>query len=90
MIFIVTGHPSRTAGTATLPEFVKLLSDFLACCRPVCTDTVPYLCDMTLEVKLIFLEPRNVEFLSRCSALELPGDIFLVVADNSSEDISMK
>ena len=37
---------------------------------------------MAAELQLVLLEPRDVEFLARCAALELSGDIFLVVTDD--------
>ena len=39
---------------------------------------------MALEVELVLLEPGDVEFLTGCPSFELPGDVFLVVTDNSS------
>lgn len=35
---------------------------------------------MSLEVKLVLLEPADVELLARSAALELASDVFLVVA----------
>lgn len=37
---------------------------------------------MTLEVKLILLEPGDIQFLSSTSALELPSNVFFVVPDD--------
>lgn len=37
---------------------------------------------MTLEVKLILLEPGDIQFLPSTSALELPSNVFLVVPDD--------
>lgn len=37
---------------------------------------------MTLEVKLILLEPGDVQFLPSTSTLELPCNIFFVVPDD--------
>lgn len=37
---------------------------------------------MTLEVKFIFLEPGDIQFLPSTPALELPSDIFFVVPDD--------
>jgi hypothetical protein len=41
---------------------------------------------MTLEVQLVLLEPADVEFLARGTALELACNVLLVVADNPSEE----
>lgn len=38
---------------------------------------------MAFEIKFVFLEPRDVELLTGCTTLELAGDVFLVVFDNS-------
>lgn len=40
---------------------------------------------MTFEIEFVFLEPGYVEFLTRCTALELTGDVFFVVADDSED-----
>ena len=37
---------------------------------------------MALEVELVLLEPGDVEFLARGAALELAGNVFLVVTDD--------
>jgi hypothetical protein len=38
---------------------------------------------VALEFKLVLLEPADVELLAGGAALELAGDVFLVVADDS-------
>lgn len=43
---------------------------------------------MALEVELILLEPRDVEFLTRRAALELAGNVLLVVADDPGSGVS--
>lgn len=37
---------------------------------------------MAFEVEFVLLEPGDVEFLAGGPAFELPGNVFLVVADN--------
>ena len=41
---------------------------------------------MALELQLVLLEPADVELLARGAALELPRDVFLVVADDSGRE----
>jgi hypothetical protein len=38
---------------------------------------------VTFQLELVLLEPADVELLARGAALELAGDVFLVVADDS-------
>jgi hypothetical protein len=38
---------------------------------------------VALEFELVLLEPADVELLAGGAALELAGDVFLVVADDS-------
>lgn len=40
---------------------------------------------MTLEVQFVLLEPADVEFLAGSTALELSGNILLVVAHDSTD-----
>jgi len=37
---------------------------------------------MSLEVEFVLLEPRNIELLSRGSALELACNVFLVITND--------
>ena len=43
---------------------------------------------MAFEVKLIFLEPRDVEFLAGSAALELTIDILLIVSYDPNRERS--
>ena len=43
---------------------------------------------MALDVELVLLQPRDVELLSGCAALELARDVLLVVADDLGDDAS--
>lgn len=40
---------------------------------------------MALQVKLVLLEPAEVEFLARGSTLELTGDVLLVVSNDPEQ-----
>lgn len=42
---------------------------------------------MTFEVKLIFLEPRDIELLSRRPTLELPGNILLIISNDPAKAV---
>lgn len=41
---------------------------------------------MAFEIEFVLFEPRDVEFLARGSALELSGDVFLVVSNNPVQE----
>jgi hypothetical protein len=65
------------------PELFELAAEFLAGGGPVGADVVAQILDVALEFQLVFLEPADVKLLARGAALELAGDVFLVVADDS-------
>lgn len=69
-------------GSARGPELAQLLAELLPRRRPVGADVVAQLLDVALEVELVLLEPGDIELLARGAALQLPGDVFLVVADD--------
>lgn len=73
--------PGWAAGPAA-PELSKFFGKLLTGSRPVVADAFTELHNMTLEVKLILLEPGDIQFLSGTSALELPSNIFFVVSDD--------
>jgi hypothetical protein len=52
---------------------------------PVVLDVVPELHHMSLDLQLVLLQPRDIEFLAGGTALELTGDILVVVSDNSEQ-----
>ena len=54
----------------------------MPCSRPVGLDAVAEFDHVALEVELVLLEPRDVELLARCTALQLTVDVLVVVADN--------
>jgi hypothetical protein len=60
----------------------ELFTEFLAGSRPVVSNTVAELVDVALEVELVLLEPGDVEFLSGGAAVELTGDVFLIVTND--------
>lgn len=70
------------AGPAALPELAKFLAQLLPCRRPIVSNAVAQLCHVALDLKLILLEPRDIELLSRGATLELSGDIFIIVTDD--------
>lgn len=81
---LFTCRGSRRAGrTASLPELAEVFCELLPCSRPVRLDAVAKLDHVALEVKLVLLEPRNVELLARCAALQLAVDILVVIANDS-------
>ena len=71
------------AGAAGLPVLAQFLAEFLAGGGPVVADAVAELGDVAFEVEFVLFQPRDVEFLPRGAALELPGDVFFVVAHDS-------
>ena len=77
--------PRRASRATRLPELAEVLCEFLAGSSPVGFDAVAKLDHVTLEVELVLLEPRNVEFFARCSALELAVDVLVVVADDPKQ-----
>ena len=78
----VPGTRGRTAGSTVLPELPQFAAQFLTGGRPVCTNIISDLGDMALDFQLVLLEPRHVQFLSGSTALELTGDVLVVVTDN--------
>lgn len=60
----------------------EFFGEFLAGRGPVVADAVAEFHDMAFEVEFVLLEPGDVEFLAGGPAFELPGNVFLVVADN--------
>lgn len=41
---------------------------------------------MPLNLQLILLQPRHVQFLARGTALELPRDVLIIVTDNTAQN----
>lgn len=79
--------PSPGSGTSwptILPELPQFLPDLAARTGPIETYAVPELGDVAAEIQLVLLEPADVEFLAGGAALELAGDVFFVVADDSA------
>lgn len=78
-----TTYSSRATRTASLPELSKFFAYFLTGGGPIHADAVSDFGHMALEIEFVFLEPRDIEFLSRCATLELTGNVFFVVSDDS-------
>lgn len=83
--FASADAPGRAARAAALPVLAEFLAQFLAGDGPVVADGVAELGDVAFEVEFVLFEPGDVEFLPRGAALELAGDIFFVVANDSGE-----
>lgn len=74
-------------GPARRPELAQLFSELLARRRPVGANVIAQLLDVTLQVELVLLEPRDIELLPGGAALELAGNVLFVVAyDPVGED----
>lgn len=82
--FSTSASPQASSWTtwSATPELFKFFGEFLASSRPIVADTFTELHNMTLEVKLILLEPGDIQFLPSTSTLELPSNIFFVVPDD--------
>ena len=80
--FASTQSPCRADWSATLPILSKFFAEFLAGRGPIVADALTQLCNVSFEVQLIFLEPGDIQFLTRGAALELASNIFLVVSDD--------
>ena len=84
---VVARCTSRAARSACLPELPQLLAQLLAGSRPVSADRISNFRNMTLQIQLVLLEPRDVELLSRSTALKLTGNVLLVITDNPARDV---
>lgn len=73
----------RAAGPTVLPELTQFTTQFLACRGPVVSDVVADFRHMPLNFQFILFEPRHVQLLSRGTALELAGDVLIVITDDS-------
>lgn len=82
-VHAVSSTGGRTAGPA-VPEVTQFTAQFLTRRGPVVSDVVPDFRHMSFDFQLVLLEPRHVQFLSRGTALELTGDVLIVVANNSN------
>ena len=60
----------------------EVLCELLASSCPISFDAVAELDHVALEVELVLLEPRDVELLARCAALQLAVDVLVVIADD--------
>lgn len=79
----VPGTRGRAVGPA-VPALAQFTAQFLTRRGPVVSNIVPDFAHVSLDLQFVLLEPRHVQFLSRGTALELAGDVLVVVADNSN------
>lgn len=82
IVHAVAGTRCRATGSAVLPDLSQLAAQFLTGHCPVVADVVANFHHMTLDLQLVLLQPRDVQFLSRGAALELAGDILIIVTDD--------
>lgn len=82
-VHAVSGTGGRAAGPA-VPKVAQFAAQFLARRGPVVSDVVPDFRHMSFDFQLVLLEPRHVQFLPRGTALELAGNVLVVVANNPS------
>jgi hypothetical protein len=79
---LARGRPRRTGRSARLPELPNVLAELLPSCSPICLYAVAELGHVALEIELVLLQPRHVEFSAGGSTLELAIDVLVVVADD--------
>ena len=84
ILFAASPHQGRCWGSRPrrLQELPDVLAEFLARGYPVGADVVAQGGECVFEVELVLLEPGDVEVLAGGAALELAGDVFVVVADD--------
>lgn len=58
---------------------MQLFAKLLPGRGPVRANAFADLCDMALEVQFVLLKPGDIKLLARGTALELAGDVLLVV-----------
>lgn len=73
----------RAVGAGVLPDLTQFTAKLLASHSPVVADVVTQLDDMALDLELVLLQPRDIKLLARGTALELTGDVLVVVADDT-------
>lgn len=83
VVHAVAGTWCWTARSAVLPDLAQLAAQFLAGHGPVVADVIADLDHVPLDFQLVLFQPRDVQFLARGAALELAGDVLVVVADDS-------
>lgn len=80
----ISGNTRSRAGRSTvLPKLPQLFPDLTSRAGPVAANAIPKLGDVASEIELVLLKPADIEFLARGAALELAGDVFLIVPDDS-------
>lgn len=73
--------PARRAARG--PELAQLAAELLSGRGPVAADVVSQILHMAFQVQLVLLEPADVEVMPRGAPLQLPVDVFFVVAHDS-------
>ena len=84
-VHAVAGAGRGAVGPAILPDLSQFTAQLLSRHRPVVFDVVAQFHHMPLNLELVLLQPRHVQFLARRSTLELSGDVLVVVANNPVE-----
>lgn len=79
----------RTLRSADGPVLAQLLGKILAGSSPVGADVLAQVLNVSLKVELILLEPADIELLPGSAALELTGNILLVIAHDSEQHVSI-
>lgn len=85
VVHTVAGTRRRATGPAVLPDLPQFPTQLLTGHSPVVLDIVPELHHVSLDLQFILLQPRDIEFLAGGTALELTGDVLIVVSDNAKK-----
>ena len=73
---------SRASRAAVQPKLAQFLGEFQAGSGPIASDVVTQLLHVAFDVKLVLLEPGDIELLAGGTALELTRDVFFVITNN--------
>jgi hypothetical protein len=82
--YLSGGGPCRAGGTTRLPKLADILAEFLPSRGPVRFDAVAEFGHVALQVEFALFQPRDIQFSTRCSALELAVDVLIIVTDDSA------
>lgn len=75
----------RAVGARVLPDLAQFTAELLAGHGPVVADVITQLDDVALDLELVLFQPGDVQFLAGSAALELTGDVLVVVADDTEK-----
>jgi hypothetical protein len=75
----------RAVRTRVLPDLAQFTAELLSSHGPVVADVIAQLDDVALDLELVLLQPGDVQFLAGGAALELTGNILVVVADDTGK-----